>query len=56
MAAGMRKKDIIRKNTENHLYFSTYFQDVVMVQVFFFKISHLFPKDLCHKEGPAHDW
>ena len=23
---------------------------------FFFKISHLFPKDLCHKEGPAHDW
>ena len=24
--------------------------------LFFFKISHLFPKDLCHKEGPAHDW
>ena len=23
---------------------------------FFFKISHLFPKDLCHKQGPAHDW
>ena len=24
--------------------------------LFFFKISHLFPKDLCHKQGPAHDW
>ena len=22
----------------------------------FFKISHLFPKDPCHKQGPAHDW
>ena len=22
----------------------------------FFQISHLFPKDLCHKKGPAHDW